>query len=450
MADPLKQPSLGSAMLDESLRGLRRSGGYIREDPLEHLNGRQGRENYRQMETDATVGSFLYILSSVLRGVGWQIRQSEGEETAPINEDAARFFESVLSGMDTGFDEFRSQILRLLPTYGFAPVEPVLKKREDGLVGIADLRVIHPDTVDRWEFSDSGEVLRLVQRNPYTGRTATLDMARLVNFRTVALKGNPEGLSLLRPAVKAAAYKSKIEDYEAIAISRDAGGVLDIQVPPEVIAAQDSETSSILSSLRDMAAQYDRDERAYFIRPAEEITGLNGEVYKTGYRLGVVQGDGGPRVDADTVIQRYRSEIYATVAMQFLALGQGGAGGSLALGEVHSLYAERSMAAILDVVEDTINSRLIPYVMRYNAGRYPRGSWPSIDFNPISEPSVEILSQALDRLTSSGLITPDDRTEAHVRSLAGLPERDESTARVDGAGEDLLGEAAKALDGLGW
>lgn len=477
-----RPPSLGAAMQDESLRGLRRFGGYVREDPLEHLNGRQGRENFRQMETDATVGSFLFILSSVLRGVGYQIRQSEDESTAAINEDCARFFESVLDDMAHGFDEFRSQLLRLIPVYGFAPVEPVLMRRDgrgskhgDGMIGIRELRTIHPDTVERWEFTDAGEVVQCVQRNPYTGRTATLDMGRLVNFRSVALKGNPEGLSLLRPAYKAWYFKSKMEDYEAIQVSRDASGVLDIQVPAEVLAAQDADTAAILSAIRDMAAQYDADERAYFVRPAEEITDTaTGQVIKTGYKLATVASNGGPRIEANIPIQRYRSEIYSTVAMQFLALGQGGAGGSLALGEVHSDYAERSMAAILDVIEDTINRQLIPYVMRYNAGRYPAESWPTLDFDPISDPSVDVVSQALERLARAGLVTPDDRLESHVRSIAGLPERDEDDYRAalglpgetDRAGSqirasessppddmdplDPLEDAAKALRGAGW
>src|SRR5215510_11418146 len=101
---PLPQMNMQSLQVDENLdlrdlliergtSGLRRSGGYVREDLLVELTGQRGVATFKEMkDNSAVVGSCLYALECLVRNVRWSIKPAD-------TSDEAKKYADLLSGM---------------------------------------------------------------------------------------------------------------------------------------------------------------------------------------------------------------------------------------------------------------------------------------------------------------------------------------------------------------
>lgn len=194
--------------------GLEHTAGEIFEEKLRALQKSRRHLTWMEMsDNDATVGAILFVIDMLIRQVEWKVI-----EASKNSEDiaAAEFLKECMQDMDQPFQEVISEIMSSMLPHGFAPLEMVFKKRlgnrdpfapidpealppsrfDDGRIGWHKLALRAPETIDRWKFSEAGDILGLVQKAPPDYKDVDIDMWKLLLFRTSTKKNNPEGRAL--------------------------------------------------------------------------------------------------------------------------------------------------------------------------------------------------------------------------------------------------------------
>ena len=242
--EQIRQPHV---QLDElGSTGLLRHGGLVAEEFLSQLSGTRGVKIYREMaDNDPIVGSLLFVIDMMLRRVSWHVEP----DSASVEEDAAAaaFTRECMQDMSTSWEDLISEIMSML-TFGWSYHEVVYKKREgdvrdpkrrskyvDGRYGWRKLPIRGQDTLQEWEFDESGGIRSMTQQAPPDYRTVKIPLGRALLFRTRTHKGNPEGRSILRSAYRPWYFKRRIEEIEGMGIERDLAGLPVMWVPPELL-----------------------------------------------------------------------------------------------------------------------------------------------------------------------------------------------------------------------
>jgi hypothetical protein len=202
-------PQLNSGMLFSEVgsSGLRAFAGWVREEFLPELIGRQGARVYREMgDNSPIVGAVLFAVQGVLRKAEWRV---EAANDTPEAQQMADFVEGLKDDMSAPWEDFVTETLSMLQ-YGYAPHEIVYKRRngrkgfksptpssrfDDGLIGWHKLPLRGQDTVLKWFFDANGKVLGLTQQ-PWIGPLLDVPMEKLLLFRPTLHKNNPEGRAL--------------------------------------------------------------------------------------------------------------------------------------------------------------------------------------------------------------------------------------------------------------
>lgn len=123
---PVPEMSNGMTFREIGSSGLRAFAGYLREEFLPQLQGRQAATVYREMtDNSPIVGALMYAIRSCMQKVEW--RTIAANDT-PAAQEAADFADSLRMDMSHTWDEFINETLSML-SYGYAPHEIVYKRR---------------------------------------------------------------------------------------------------------------------------------------------------------------------------------------------------------------------------------------------------------------------------------------------------------------------------------
>jgi hypothetical protein len=198
-----------SPLKEMGLTGLKRASGIIDEEFLPALRGRKAIQIYREMSNnDPTVGSLLFTINQLLRAVTWRV---EAPDNTPDSTKASDFIESCMDDMSHTWDDMVSDILTSL-VYGWSWHEIVYKKRvgpwekdpkkkskySDGLIGWRKIPIRAQETMLRWVFDEDGGIKGMVQLSPPYYQSVLIPIEKSLLFRFSSVKGNPEGVSMLR------------------------------------------------------------------------------------------------------------------------------------------------------------------------------------------------------------------------------------------------------------
>lgn len=409
--------------------GLRRSGGYIREEFLPELRGSLAIRQFRQMaDNDATVGAILFAIEMLCRQVTWDMQAVDDSSAA---DDAAEFAEQVLfEDCDTQWDSFISEALSML-VFGYAPFEIVLKARKgdskdpryrskftDGKVGLRALAIRAQDSVRRWVFDDAGTVTGLWQQ-PDTGHEVFIPAEKLLLFRTKSRKDNPEGVSLLRNAWRSWKLKTRIEEIEGIGIERDLAGLPVMRIPGEFLSAyaSDQERAAVVQ-YEQLVQNIKRDRQEGVVLPGDKD-----EKGHYLYDLTLLSAGSTRAFDTSAIIERYEKRIAGSVLADFIFLGQGQTG-SFALSSDKTALFATALGTILKQIAEPINRVLLPKLWKLN-GMKPE-TMPCLVHDDIEKPDLQQLGEFIRALTGSGAtLFPDRGLENRLREFASLPKAPE-------------------------
>lgn len=417
--------------------GLKRFGGYVDEELLTKLAGPRAAKVFREMgDNDAVVGAILYIIEMLMRQAEW--RTEPANETARAKE-AAELWDTLVDDMDHTWDDFLGEVSTTVQ-FGWSYFEKVLKRRDDGRIGIRKLAIRSQDSLQRWEFNEDGDVTGMHQQDMYAGAGPVfIPLSRSLLFRTTSRKNNPEGRSLLRNAYRSWFFVKRLQEIEAIGIERDLTGLPVIELPPDLMSARPTpDQRALRQDFEKKVSQIRRDERDGVVIPSE----LNGDGKPTGYKLRLLSTGGTRAIDPGKAIVRYEQRMAMTLLAEFLFLGMQDVG-ARALAEEKTSTFGTALAGLMEGIASVVNRKLIPEVMALNG--FCREECPKMVVGEIATPDLKALGELISKLVGAGVITPDDALERKVREIAKLPELEhEAPERQHAAGKPTVDAPAAA------
>jgi hypothetical protein len=415
--------------------GLRHFAGRVDEEFHPRLRGTKAMRVYEEMSSnDATVGAVLYVVEAFLRRVEWKVEPADESEAA---EAEAEFLRSCMADMVCPWEDFVSDALSFLP-YGFAAHEIVYKIRrgrngtsprflsdfDDGRIGWQDLALRPQTTIDKWDIDTSGQVLGAVQKDPNTQAEVYIPANRMVLFRTRPFKGNPEGRSILRTAYRSWYMKKRLEEVEAIGVSRDLTGIPLVELPVQLMSPRATpDQVAVRQAMERLVSQIHRDEREGFVFPAE----LDADGKPTGYKLRLLSSPGQKQVPADPVIRRYDTRILMSMAAEFLMLGTEKQG-SFALGASKSENFVKSLEWYVNIIAQTLNKTAVTRLFEANA--VPVELRPRVVPGDLDKPSLSELGLFLSQAAAGKFLHPTPALEARIREVADLPIEEEDLEQL--------------------
>lgn len=435
--------------------GLKRNAGIVQEEYLRELRGDRWIKTVKEMsDQDAIIGAFLLAIELLLRQVSWDVEPVEGEtegESSPAM-DVAEFIEECFDDMSHGMEDTISEILTMLP-FGWAYMELVYKRRlgesssprlrskyTDGRIGWRKWSIRSQDTLDRWEFDESGGVQGMWQRVDNIAKPPVLiPIEKALLFRTTMRKGNPEGRSVLRNAYRSYYFKKNIENIEAIGVERDLAGLPVAHVPPQILLGATADDANLRTEITNIVTNIRRDEQEGVLWPLAYDDKGNKL-----YELELLSSGGSRQFDTDAIIARYDQRIAMSVLADFILLGHESVG-SYALSATKSSLFKTALTAWLDSIADVINTHAIPRLLALNGIDVALA--PKFCFGRVGDVELEDLIGFVERTTRAGMtLFPDVEVENKLRSEVDLPllseddmqRREDEKVRKDKAADNAL------------
>lgn len=408
--------------------GLNRSNGYIYEEFLTELSGKNGIKVIKEMsENDPIAGAMLFCIDMFMRRVNWFVDAAEDSDEG---KRRAEFLRTCKDDMSHTWPDFISEILSMLP-YGWSYFETLYKMCDgstddegnpissytDNAIRWRKFEIRSQDSLSRWEFDEEGGLAGMWQIAAPTYEEKFIPIKKSLHFKTVSRKANPEGKSIFRNAYRPWYFKKRIEEIEGVGVERDLAGLPFAEVPAEMMLddAPDADKATI-ASIIELLKNVRRDEQEGVIWP--QMWDKNGNKLLE-FKL---MNSGGTRsFSTDQIITRYEQRMAMVVLSDFLLLGNDSTG-SFALSTSKSGMFQATLASWLDVIQDVLNNYAVPRLFRLNG--MMEGPYPKFRHDDVQQPSLADLATFVAALAGAGAqLFPDTDLENHFRRVAQLPLR---------------------------
>ncbi len=406
--------------------GLRHTGGFIHEEFLRDLRGEAGNRKYREMADNSyVIGAFLFAINTLIRGVEWTVQAADDTTEA---EDVKVFVEEVLQDMRSSMDTVLDEVCSMF-TYGFAPMEIIWKRREDGSdevglpiskypdgkIGIKAISLRAQETIFQWDIDDSDGTINGLHQHPLNRPPCYIPMAKVLLFRTSATKNNPQGRSILRNAYRAWYFATRIEEIEAIGVERDLAGLPMVRIPSQFMRADaDPQDKAVYKAYQTLVQNVRRDKMEGIVLPSDKTK--DGHYL---YDFTLLTTAGSRAFDTNKVLTRHDRAMATAVLADFIFLGQQ-AVGSFALSSDKTALFAASIQAFLDkAIAQNLNENLISRLLHLNGINMDLA--PKLVPGAIEEASLAEVTDFISKLTGAGaMFFPDRELENDLRKKAGL------------------------------
>lgn len=414
------------------VNGLRASFQSVWEEPEPKLRGYEGRRTLERMARAPVLAAALHALDSVVRSVRWEMEPylEPGADTATQEAlDEARWVERMLFEQgQVPWPDFISEALTFT-VQGFSLFEIIWERREDGRLGVRDIQPRAQETIYEWRWEE-GAAVAAVQKDPVTGITYTIPLAKCVHFILKPRKRNPEGMSLIRAAYKPWKRMERLEAIEDIGVERDLTGVPVLYLPSAALA-DDKVKDAYAKLVRDVRFN----EQAGVLLPSDPFTDGKGGVGGRAYELTLLSSNNTRSVTLGPTFDRCEAQMARLLLADFLLLGRGA--GSFALSKDKTDLFSKSLGVLGNVIEAGVN-KLIGQVWELNG--LPGETRPRIKAGPVAPEDLAGLASFLGSLASAGAtVFPDEKLENALRQKAGLPPATASSERDTLEGDQPFG-----------
>jgi len=452
--------------------GLRAFSGWVREEFLPNLVGRQGAQKYREMQDNSPViGALMFAINATMRKVEWRVEAAGSDEAEPAGEakEAADFVDSCKDDMTHTWSDLVSENLSMLG-YGYAPHEICYKKRngrdpgmdpaepgkqlpkseyKDGLIGWRKIPLRGQDTVLKWFFDRNGEILGMTQL-PWVGPMVDLPIEKMLLFRPTVHKNNPEGRSILRTAYLAYYFVKRMQEQESIVAER-MGGIPVLYIPSSVFEnarAGDTNAIAALATYKKITTNVRIDEQMGIVLPSDPWPGAAGQVSSQKmfeFKLEAPQGRGIGAFEFDKTIVRYNTNMMTSVMADFLTLGHEARGTqSLAVSKVDMFF--QAIEGYLNGIGDIYNRHGIPRLWELNG--FDFDVMPKIVPDLAQRVDLDVLSNFVLRMSQAGMpLFPNEDLQSYILDAAGLPDViDEGALQAAGLLPEQLDQKDETAD----
>lgn len=455
---PIPAMTSGMTYREIGTAGLRAFAGWVREEFLPQLQGRQAAQKYREMmDNSPIIGGLMFAIISTMRKVEWRV---EPANDSPEAQEKAEFVESCMDDMSESWEDCIVEDLSMLG-YGFAPKEIIYKRRlgsepgadparpgqdlpkseyDDGLIGWRRMPIRGQDTVLKWFFDDNGAVKGMTQQ-PWMGGIIDIPIEKMLLFRPTQHKNNPEGRSILRTSYVPYYFIKRMQEQEAI-LGERMGGLPMVKVPSSLIQAAtagDATATAAIAAYKRMATNVRIDEQMGIMLPSDMWMGPNGVSAAPMYSFELVtpQGGRGTALNFNETVGRYNVQILTSVLADFIQMGHS-TRGAQNLGET-------KVDMFFQAIEGFLNSNASVY-NRHGLSRLWRLNGFDLDLMPEIVPDLaqridlDALSNFVLRLSQSGMpLFPSDDLQSYLLDAGGLPDLvDERALQAAGLTDDQL------------
>lgn len=399
------------ALPELGVPGTRHWAGYILLDEVvPELTGMRALETFDRMRrSDGTIKALLRALKGPLLSAQIDVDAASDDAQDVSIRDFVRW--NLFEGLSHTFKRHLREALTNLD-FGFSVFELCWDDRVvDGEQRVV-LKKIAPRlqrTIWKWHLARDGGLIS-VEQNLFVsegeGGYAKIPVEKLAVYVNEQEGANWTGQSVLRPAYKHWWMKDQFEKFQAIGAERFSVGIVEVKV-----GADQDDDAAALQRAEDIGAGIRAHEKGNVALPHDwgfELKGVDGRPY-----------------DLLGPIEYHDLAILRSVHAQFLALGA--KGGSNAMSSDQSSFFLQHERAIAEDTADVVNRFIIPKLVDSNWSGVTK--YPKLVFRKIETREIEKYFNAISVLAGQRLITPDDPTEEDLRSIAGLPPHDKTTAR---------------------
>jgi hypothetical protein len=400
--------------------GLRQINGQIIEESRRELVYPQAAKTFKTMSMDATIASGLNLFQMMMSRVKWNVHVPN--DATDLVKKQAKFLAQVQDDMEHSWYSFIKEAVSFY-TYGFAPHEIVLRKRlkvngskyDDGLVGVRKLPIRSQDTITKVEFSEDGREFLGLHQNPqgildfyggFNGGKATsmdevfLRKNKLLIFTCDSTRGNPLGTSPLLKCYYAWKYRTKIEEHEAVSLSRDLNGIPRFKIPSEYLSEGASdEKKAAAEAYMKIGRNIQANEQASVVVPSDRDD--KGNLI---FEFDLVSSSGSNRFDTNAIISRYNSAILQALWADILQMGQSSVG-SYSLSDTKNSLVIMAVEDKLMGMQETLK-QLRDLLFKMN-GWSLEGDLPYWEYEEVEQSDLDVLSKAVQRYAATGAIELD-------------------------------------------
>ncbi len=359
-------------------------GGYVQ---YREKDGRLSTHENRYRLFDDMLSNIGIISAGIKHGQtlagqpAWSIEKAEADD----GEYAARVSQALFEDPATPWPQV-VQDLYLSNYYGFAVLEWTARRANDGIITFDRFSRVAPYSLERWDVTDTGEVVGMVQRDPQYSRYIYLPRDKVVYISDRSLGGGPDGMPMARLLVEhaelhrhyvelqAAAFDGNLnsplvgkaplsELREAALIDADPVASIEAQVQGALTAAVDPLRKIVAAKSRQPDTGIVMDSATYKNQVANSDAESTSSIRK--WDIERIKSDATAFDEIGRAIEATEWRMAAIMGVEGLMTGKGGSG-SLALSKDKSNTFFIKTNAALKSMARAVNNDLVQRLFQLN------------------------------------------------------------------------------------
>jgi hypothetical protein len=423
--------------------GLKTTGGRIHEEFL-----RQFRDLPRRVaaltelhDNEPLISGTFFAIKQLIKHAEWRV---EPGGTRLKDKKTAEFVDSCLHDMSMSWEDVLDEILSFV-LFGFSLHEIVYKFRSgpqnpdpmfrsqfrDGRIGWSKLPIRAQDTIEKWLYTDDGTLMgveQIVNNSFVAHNRMTIPMQKLLLFKTVSYKENPEGRSTFRASWVPYFYKKQIQNVEAIGIERELNGLPVASVPSKIMGSDASAAEqAVYESYKTTVKNIRTDEQAGIVVPSDRDD--KGHLI---YDFALLSTQGRRAIDTEQVIARLNRELLISIMADFLLLGHESVG-SFALSSDKTRLFAIAIEGFMEQVKNIFNKHAIPRLLAVNGISVE--ALPTLEHSDIETEPIKDIAESMKWFVEAGVDLGDDEIKGELLRRAGISAMPDITKPEPAVGE---------------
>jgi hypothetical protein len=370
------------------------------------------------------VGAGVRYFLNLCAKASWTFTPSDED----IDSKFAELAEEILtSDPETSWARIvrRAAMYRL---YGFSVQEWVARRRDDGVMTLADVAPRAQVTIERWDLEQDGRVMGVMQRSPQTQEEIYLPREKLLYVVDDTLNDSPLGLGLFRHLVNPAKRLERYEQLEGFGFETDLRGIPVGKAPygrlRQLVQAKqltEAEARRAVAAIETFVERHVKRPDLGLMIDSAVYESLDAEATPSSqsqFDLKLLDGTSTSLPDMARSIERLNREMARILGVEAILLGDGDRG-SMALSRDKTNQFSLVVDSTLDELADSFERDLLTTIWRLNG--WPDEMMPEMQPEAVQYRDIEQIAAAVRDMADSGApLTPDDPAVFDLRALMGL------------------------------
>jgi hypothetical protein len=335
-----------------------------------------------------------------------------------------------------GMDSSWARMVRRAGMYkfhGFSVQEWTARRREDGMIGFADIESRPQFTIERWQPDDNGTITGMWQRSPQTGVELWLPRDKVIYIVDDMLTDSPEGMGWFRQLAEPADRLNAYLKQEVIGFERDLSGIPIGRAPITAInravkagTMSQAQADAMIAGIKRFVQLEVKKENTGMVLDSQTFENQTSDGAQASgvsqWGIELLTGSAGSMPQLGEAIQRLNVEMARIMGIENILIGSDGSG-SLALSrdKSNNLYLQVN-ATNADMAE-AFDKDVIGPLWKLNG--LPKEMRPCFKTEDVAFRDVEQVTAALSDMAKAGApVMPDDEAINAVRDMLGLPHQE--------------------------